>query len=247
MVCLCEDLQPAGFLTIISVAARLKFIIFERMKGIVRSALFIVLTMCSIGLAAQQPAVSKKPTKPLIQFSGVVVESDSLRPLPFTSIIVKGTTHGTISDFYGFFTLVASPGDEIEFFSVAYKDGTYKIPDTLKVAHYSIIQVLRKDTVELPTATVYPWPSRDEFKKAFLKLEVAHNDYDRAQKNLEESEMRELAKGLSMDAQANYSYAMQQKYTKLYYAGQYPPNNLLNPVAWAKFIKAWKQGKLKRQ
>jgi hypothetical protein len=40
---------------------------------------------------------------------------------------------------------------------------------------------------------------------------------------------------------------MQQQYTKLYYAGQYPPNNLLNPVAWAKFIKSWKEGKLKRK
>lgn len=43
--------------------------------------------------------------------------------------------------------------------------------------------------------------------------------------------MRELAKGISMDAQGNYSYAMQKQYSKLYYAGQYPPNNLLNPVA----------------
>jgi hypothetical protein len=217
------------------------------MNRIVRSGILFIFLLPAVSTFAQQPAVAKQPQKALLQFSGVVVESDSLKPLPFTSIIVKGTTHGTISDYYGFFTLVASPGDEIEFYSVAYKDGTYKIPDTLKTAHYSIIQVLRKDTIELKPVTIYPWPSRDEFKKAFLKLEVAHNDYDRAQKNLEEQEMRELAKGLSMDAQGNYSYALQQKYTKLYYAGQYPPNNLLNPVAWAKFIKAWKQGKLKIQ
>ncbi|MDP2388413.1 MAG: carboxypeptidase-like regulatory domain-containing protein [Bacteroidota bacterium] len=209
------------------------------------ATLLFVLVFCTLN--SQTATSNKKDLKKLVQFSGVVVESDSLRPLPFTSIIVKGTTHGTISDFYGFFTLVASPGDEIEFFSVAYKDGIYKIPDTLSSAHYSIIQVLRKDTVELPTATIYAWPSRDEFKKAFLKLDVAHNDYDRAQKNLEEAEMRELAKGISMDAQGNYSYAMQRQYTKLYYAGQYPPNNLLNPVAWAKFIKSWKEGKLKRK
>lgn len=185
--------------------------------------------------------------KKLVQFSGVVVDNDSLKPIPFTSILVKGTNHGTVSDFYGFFTLVASVGDTIEFFSVAYKDGVYKIPDTLQAAHYSIIQVLKKDTIDLPAVTIYPWPSRDEFKKAFLKLDVPSNDYDRAQKNLEESEMRELAKGISMDAQGNYRYAMQQQYTKLYYAGQYPPNNLLNPVAWAKFIKSWKEGKLKRK
>jgi hypothetical protein len=190
---------------------------------------------------------TKKEPKKLVQFSGMVVDNDSLKPLPFTSILVKGTMHGSVSDFYGFFTLVASPGDTIEFFSVAYKDGIYRIPDTLQAAHYSIIQVLKKDTIDLPMATIYPWPTRDEFKKAFLKLDVPSNDYDRAQKNLEESEMRELAKGISMDAQGNYRYAMQQTYTRLYYAGQYPPNNLLNPVAWAKFIKSWKEGKLKRK
>jgi len=138
--------------------------------------------------------------KKLVQFSGVVVDNDSLKPIPFTSILVKGTNHGTVSDFYGFFTLVASVGDTIEFFSVAYKDGIYKIPDTLQAAHYSIIQVLKKDTIGLPAVTIYPWPSRDEFKKAFLKLDVPSTDYDRAQKNMEESEMRELAKGISMDA-----------------------------------------------
>ena len=190
-------------------------------------------------------AQNKKKVKKLVQFSGVVVESDSLKPLPFTSILVKGTTHGTVSDYYGFFTLVASPGDEIEFVTVAYKEASYKIPDTLSASSYSIIQVLRKDTVELPTVPIYPWPSKEEFKRAFLKLDVATTDFDRAAKNLNEQEMRELAKGIQMDAQANYRFAMQQQYTKLYYAGQYPPNNLLNPVAWAKFIKSWKEGKLK--
>ena len=207
----------------------------------------LILILLSVVFSIHSQTTNVKPVKKLVQFSGVIVESDSLKPLPFTSILVKGTSHGTVSDFYGFFTLVASPGDTIEFFSVAYKDGTYRIPDTLHSAHYSIIQVLKKDTIELPTATIYPWPTRDQFKKAFLKLDVPSNDYDRAQKNLEEAEMRELAKGISMDAQGNYRYAMQQQYTKLYYAGQYPPNNLLNPVAWAKFIKSWKEGKLKRK
>ncbi len=196
---------------------------------------------------AQSVKPPQKTSKKLVQFSGAVVDSDSLKPLPFTSILIKGTTHGTVSDYYGFFTIVAEPGNEIEFISVAYKDAYYKIPDTLKASNYSIIQVMRKDTVELPMATIYPWPTKEEFKRAFLKLDVPHNDYDRAHKNMAEAEMRELAKGISMDAMGNYSYAMQQRYTQLYYAGQYPPNNLLNPVAWAKFIKSWKEGKLKRQ
>ncbi|MEZ4890104.1 MAG: hypothetical protein R2779_05955 [Crocinitomicaceae bacterium] len=34
---------------------------------------------------------------------------------------------------------------------------------------------------------------------------------------------------------------------KSLYQGQIPGNNLLNPFAWSKFVKDWKEGKLKRQ
>ena len=45
----------------------------------------------------------------------------------------------------------------------------------------------------------------------------------------------------------NYLQTMQQETDKLYYAGQLPPNNLLNPIAWGKFIQAWKDGSLNIQ
>jgi hypothetical protein len=50
---------------------------------------------------------------------------------------------------------------------------------------------------------------------------------------------------MPMDGSMNYKAHMQQQYSRLYWAGQYPPNNLLNPFAWAQFIKAWREGKLK--
>ena len=55
-----------------------------------------------------------------IQISGVVLD-DSLQPLPFVSIMLKGTRSGTVSDFYGFFTIVARAGDEMQFFSINHK------------------------------------------------------------------------------------------------------------------------------
>lgn len=180
-----------------------------------------------------------------VQFSGVVVEGDSLKPLPFTSIVVDGTTRGTVTDFYGFFTLVVQPGDMLEFVNVGYKDAFFKVPDTLKATSFSAIQKMTRDTITLREVAVYPWPSKEEFKRAFLKLNVANGDLDRAKKNLAADEMREIMRGISMDSQGAYSFAMQQQYSRLYYAGQYPPNNLLNPVAWANFIKAWRKGKLK--
>jgi hypothetical protein len=187
------------------------------------------------------------PAPKLLQFSGIVVEGDSLKGLPFTSIVIRSKKTGAVSDYYGFFTLVASPGDIVEFVNIGYKDVEYIIPDTLKATHYSVIQTMRRDTVLLKEVSVYPWPSKEEFKEAFLKLKVPNSDLDRAKQNLAAEEMRELVKGVELDAYGNYRYSMQQQYAKLQYLGQYPPNNLLNPFAWAQFIKSWKKGKLKIQ
>jgi hypothetical protein len=207
---------------------------------------FFLLLFASFG-QAQTAAQPKKEKKKLLQLSGkvVVFEQDSLRGLPFASVIVRSKKTGAVTDYYGFFTLVASPGDVVEFVSLGYKDAQYIIPDTLKATHYSIVQVMRKDTIMLNPVTVYPWPTKDEFKTAFLKLNVPNDDLTRAQKNLAAEEMRELVKGIDMDSQDNYLYSMQQRYQRMQYIGQYPPNNLLNPFAWAKFIKDLKAGKLK--
>ena len=177
----------------------------------------------------------------------MVVEGDSLKGVPFTSIVVGKTNHGAVTDYDGFFTLIAKPGDVIEFVNLGYKDAEYTVPDTLKATHYSIVQIIRRDTFTLKEIAVYPWPNKEDFKAAFLKRNVANTDLDRARQNMAAEQMRELVKGVSMDAYGNYRYAMQQQYNKMYYSGQYPPNNLLNPIAWAQFIKALKAGKLNIQ
>src|SRR5690606_18797173 len=72
----------------------------------------------------------------LIQFSGVVVSGDSLSPVPFTSVMIKNTSHGTIADYYGFFSLVARAGDTVQFSSVGYSGARFIIPDTLEEQRY---------------------------------------------------------------------------------------------------------------
>jgi signal peptidase I len=203
-----------------------------------------MLLLCFTSFAQTQSA---KPNDKLIQLSGVVVEGDSLKGVPFTSIVVGKTNHGAVTDYDGFFTLIAKPGDVIEFVNLGYKDAQYIVPDTLTATHFSIVQIIHHDTFTLQEVAVYPWPSKEDFKTAFLKRNVANTDLDRAKQNLAAEQMRELVRGVSMDAYGNYRYAMQQQYNKMYYMGQYPPNNLLNPLAWAQFIKALKAGKLKIQ
>jgi hypothetical protein len=207
------------------------------------SCLFIIL-LSSIVAFGQNPTDKAQRNEKYIQVSGVVLD-DSLQPLPFVSIMLKGTRSGTVSDFYGFFTIVARAGDEMQFFSVNHKNKVYNLSDTLTGKHYSIIQILTKDTIQLATVNVFPWPSKEQFKRAILDLDLTDTDIERAAKNMDNDDVRSSIRGGTMDAASNYKVRMQQQYTRLYQAGQYPSVSLLNPVAWAQFIDAWRKGKLK--
>ncbi len=188
----------------------------------------------------------KKDDSKLIQFSGVVVSSEDLEPISFTSIMIKNTHRGTISDYYGYFSFVAEVHDTIQFSGIGFRDAEFVIPDTLPSFRYSIIQLMNPDTVELPEAVVYPWPTKEQFKQAFLNAYVPDDDLTRATKNLDPRTMAALAANMPMGGSGNFKYQMQQYQTRLYYAGQAPPLNILNPLAWAKFIDAWKNGDFKQ-
>jgi hypothetical protein len=205
-----------------------------------------ILAVISSGFVFNKATGQTTTHHQLLQFSGIVVDKNSLKPIPYTVVMVKNSSHGTICDNNGYFSFVAQPSDTIEFASIGYKINTYRVPDTL-TDRYALIHLMDKDTTQLKDVTIYPWPSREAFKQAFLSLNLPNNDLDRAKKNLAYAEAKARMEGTPMDAQANFLNTMQSEYNKLYYAGQLPPNNLLNPIAWAQFIQAWKNGSLNIQ
>jgi hypothetical protein len=212
--------------------------------------IFIALTLISFTISAQtrNKVKAKVQEKRLIQFSGVVVENDSLRPIPNTSIFAKGTYHGTLTDFFGYFSFVAQTGDTIEFSALGFHKHAYIIPDTLTANKYSLIQMLRKDTLTLNAVFIYPWPTKEQFVEAFIHNPVPDDDLDRARRNLDAEQMAVRAQSMPNDGSMNYKTSMQQRYSRLYYAGgQQVPISVLNPIAWYQFVQAWKRGDFKNQ
>jgi hypothetical protein len=183
----------------------------------------------------------------LIQFSGIVVNADSIQPVSYANIVIKNTWRGTVADYYGYFSFVARKNDTILFSAIGYKKCSYVIPDTISGVRYSLIQVMTSDTIMLAQTVIYPWPSKEDFVEVFLKHDVPDDDYERARKNIDPDKMREIAAIYPMDGSMNYKYASQLYQDKLYYIGQTQPITILNPFAWAQFIKAWKEGKFKRK
>jgi hypothetical protein len=76
-------------------------------------------------------------------------------------------------------------------------------------------------------------------------MNIPDSDYDRAQRNLVQGDMIARMDAAMPSGSETYKYQLQQYQSQLYYAGQAPPINLLNPVAWSQFIQAWKRGDFK--
>jgi hypothetical protein len=206
-------------------------------KGYIIAVLSVFFLLSgAISLQAQDP------DEDLIQFSGVVITGDSLSPVPFTNVLIENTSKGTMTDYYGYFSFVAQKGDSILFSSIGYERARFIIPDTLTTNRYSLIQILDKDTINLRETVIYPWPTREQFKQAFLEMEVPETDFDRAMRNLAQADMIARSDAAMPGGGETFKYSMQQYQQQIYYAGQAPPINVLNPVAWSQFIKAWKRG-----
>lgn len=183
--------------------------------------------------------------KKIIQFSGVVVTPDSLMGIPYVNIYENTSRKGTTSNMEGFFSFAAETGDTINFSSIGFKKSQFIIPADLESNKYSVVKFLVSDTAYIDSVVIYPWPSKETLRQAFLELEFKERDIDRAMKNLEREYLKERGEMMAYDADENVDYYMRAEAQKYYWAGQAPPQNIFNLFAWAKFVEAWKKGDFK--
>jgi hypothetical protein len=205
---------------------------------------FILLTV--ILISSRTMAQETNPYRDsVVQFNGVVMTADSLRGIGSASIIVEGKGRGTISSSDGVFSIAVLKGDRITFSCMGFKNYSIAIPKDLKENQYTWIQLLVTDTVYLPATILKPRPTREQFERDFVNNKVPDDLYETARKNTDESQRRILIASLPADGREAVNFQMRQQANKYYYNGQVPPMNVLNPAAWADFIKAWKRGDFK--
>ena len=207
----------------------------------------ITISLVSMCLLTKQSQAQDTINKDLVQFSGVMVTADSLTPVPLAHIIVKNSARGTVSDYNGYFSFVARKNDTVTFSAIGYKKQLFIIPDTITNNRYSIFQVMANDTIYLSETIIYPWPTKEQFREAFLKLDIPDDDISAARKNLNQTDLMRRSLVIQSDGSMNYDYMVTEHTRQLYYNGQTQPITILNPFAWAQFFKAWKDGKFKRK
>lgn len=186
-------------------------------------------------------------TAQVVQFSGIVVTGDSLLPVPFTAVYRQEAKRGTSTDYTGFYSMPVMTGDTIVFSNIGFRPEVFVVPQTVKDGRISLVKQLVRDTLSIPTAFVYPWPTPEQFRAEFLSLNLRDNEAEIGRQNLESILLYDRMIYIGSDSGESFKIAMNQQAQKLYANGQLPQQNLFNPIAWAQFLKALGSGDLKRQ
>ena len=162
-------------------------------------------------------------------------------------MLFRSQNRGTITNEQGVFSIVVLKGDQIEFTSIGYKPKTSVIPQGLEGNQHSMIQLMVQDTIYLPATIIKRRPTREQFERDFVNAKVPDDNLEIARKNTNQATLAAMERSLPKDGREASNNYLKQASTKAYYAGQTPPQNIFNPLAWAEFIKAWKRGDYKRK
>jgi hypothetical protein len=181
----------------------------------------------------------------VVQLYGVIMTADSLKAVPYASVIVNKKGRGTITNNDGIFSIAVIKGENITFSCVVFKDRTIVIPKNLEGNQYSVIQLMINDTHFLPATILKPRPTRAQFERDFVNAKVDDDLYETAKKNTSETQKKIILASLPRDGKEAVGASLNNQASRYYYSGQLPPMNILNPVAWKSFINSWKRGDYK--
>jgi len=207
--------------------------------------LFVCLSALAIPFTANAQFESLKDS--VVQLYGVVMTADSLQAIPYVTVQVQGQRRGTMTNEEGVFSIVVLKGDKIEFSHVGYQPKLAEIPRDLEGNQYSLIQLMITDTTYLSATIIRPRPTREQFERDFVNIQIPDDQIEIARKNTDESKRRIGAQTIPTDGRENSNMLLNNNARRYYYSGQAPPQNIFNPFAWAEFIKAWKRGDFKNK
>jgi len=127
---------------------------------------FVIILMCTNSLLAQQKMV----------ITGEVTSSSEGTLLPGINVLVKGTTKGVVTDFYGVYSIEASQNDVLVFSSIGFKNQEITITNQSKLN-----VVLVDDMNSLDEVVVIGYGSQ---RKSDLTGSVSVVDVDEAKKTV---------------------------------------------------------------
>lgn len=207
--------------------------------------LLLLVVLACMGVPTPVKAQFETFRDSVVQLYGVVMTADSLRGLPAVTVKVRNQNRGTFTNDQGVFSIVVLKGDIIEFTSVGFKPKEVLIPRNLEGNRFSIIQLMVVDTVYLPATIIKARPSREQFERDFVNTPVPADKIEIARRNTLTAQSRILMQATPKDGGEAANYSIRNAARSTYYSGQFRPQPIFSPLAWAEFIDAWKRGDFK--
>jgi hypothetical protein len=196
----------------------------------------ILLLFITAGAFAQQQE------KPLVQFTGMVYNADSIKVvIPYVTITnISNHKQVYLSNYEGYFSFVAHEQDTLLFTSIGFAPIKVAIPANTSKSYTTEVR-LKPQIIHLPTFRVFPWATTDEFRKDFLSMKLADDDLEIARKNLERATSRSASNNLARDGQEIQTAWAQNEHNDI--MNQHSITNpLLNPFAWGSLIRQISDG-----
>ncbi|MCX6194960.1 MAG: carboxypeptidase-like regulatory domain-containing protein [Cytophagales bacterium] len=205
---------------------------------------FLVLAFCLLSLSAYSQGQDKT-----VLFQGRVIASSNAEFLPLAYIFNPQAGRGALTDNFGQVDMYVFPGDSLVISYIGYKKKYYIVPRDTDLVHQVIIPMDEMTTM-LREVKVFPHSSEEEFKQAFLAMELRDaRQRDNARNNLEQSKLNVFALQAGMGASSNFrnfsDMMISSQANKSFFNS--PMLALTNPFAWISFIKSVKNGDLKRK
>jgi hypothetical protein len=186
-------------------------------------------------------------SKYVIQFSGLVVGGDSLYGIPGVFISIPKAGRGTITNDAGFFSLPTIVGDSVEISAIGYKKRKIGIPKAERQSITLIIE-MQEDTTFYPIVEIFPYPTEELFKKAFLALQLpSRGMYNNMYANTDQLLLQKMIINSAMSSSENYKYSLRNQV--LYPGAPIGSGGLqiFNPFAWGSMVKSLRRGDLKKK
>lgn len=182
-----------------------------------------------------------------IQLSGIITDV-SKRPVQGVAVISKKLHRGAVSERSGIYSITTTPGDTVFYRALGYKRYHTFIPESYSERRCMVDIVLEADTIPIAEVTIMPWRNYDEFIKDMTRETPVDPIVENMNENLASIYIAITNQSnLTLSPEIGYKYAMEQNFSTMSTKNQFPVNNLLNPLAWSRFITEVKKGLLKNQ
>ena len=182
-----------------------------------------------------------------VQLSGIITDK-SQSPVQGVAVISRKLHRAAISESTGIYSITTTPGDTVVFRAVGFKRYHTIIPPDYDDKHCKADIILETDTIPIAEVKILPWRTYSEFLAEVTKEKPKDPVIEYMNENLASIYVaitNEVNVGITPEAA--FKYATEQNFSAMATRNMFPVNNLLNPIAWVKFINEVKHGLLKNK